>query len=70
MRLPVAIALVVIGVVLLVMGLSASDSVASDVSRLFTGKPTDRAVWLIIGGLFALIVGAGTAFTPLGSRKA
>ncbi len=50
--------LIVIGTVLLVLGLSAADSLASDISRFFTGNPTDRAVWLLIAGLGAIAAGA------------
>ena len=52
-----SIALLVLGVVLIVYGLSATDSLASDVSRLFTGAPTDRAIWLLVGGVVAATVG-------------
>lgn len=61
MRIPIGIILVVVGVILLVLGIQASNSFASDVSKLFTGNPTDRSVWLIIGGVVAILVGAGTA---------
>ncbi len=50
-------ALVGVGVILLVFGLSAYHSASSDVSRFFTGAPTDRALWLLIGGGAASIVG-------------
>jgi len=53
------LALLVIGVVLLVLGVIASDSIGSDISRLFTGWPTDKAVWLLIGGVIATIGGLG-----------
>ena len=55
--------LVVVGVILLVMGLNASDSIASDFSRFFTGQPTDRAIWMIVGGAAALVCGLVVAFT-------
>lgn len=55
----VFIALLVVGLLLLAFGVSASESVGSDVSRLFTGEPTDRAVWLLIGGAVATVVGIG-----------
>ncbi|MCY3001280.1 MAG: DUF3185 family protein [Planctomycetota bacterium] len=42
--------LLVAGIVVLTVGVIESDSVASDVSRLFTGEPTDRALWLMVGG--------------------
>ena len=51
------IALLVAGVVLLVMGLNASDSFESDLSRFFTGSPTDKAIWLFIGGIIAGVAG-------------
>lgn len=61
MRVPIGIILVVVGVILLVLGIQASNSFASDVSKFFTGNPTDRSVWLIIGGAVAILTGAGTA---------
>src|SRR5262245_44215577 len=51
------IALLVIGVVLIVFGINATDSFQSDVSRFFTGTPTDKAIWLLIGGIASAIVG-------------
>ena len=53
------LAFLVVGVVLLVLGVVESDSISSDFSRLFTGEPTDKAVWLLIGGGLAAIVGLG-----------
>jgi len=52
-----AAALLVIGIILLVFGFNAYHSASSDVSRFFTGAPTDRALWLLIGGFVAGIVG-------------
>ena len=52
-----SVALLVIGVILLVFGLNAYHSASSDVSRFFTGAPTDKALWLLIGGVVASIVG-------------
>lgn len=45
--------LLVAGVVLLIFGIQASESFASDVSETFTGSPTDRAIWMIVGGVAA-----------------
>ncbi|MBU1087307.1 MAG: DUF3185 family protein [Candidatus Omnitrophica bacterium] len=50
-------ALLVAGVILLFFGFSAYHSASSDVSRFFTGAPTDKALWLLIGGVFAGIAG-------------
>ncbi|HYE07966.1 MAG TPA: DUF3185 family protein [Planctomycetota bacterium] len=58
MRSPLGLALLVVGIVLLVLGISSADSFASDVSKFFTGSPTDKAVWMMVGGVASLIVGA------------
>jgi hypothetical protein len=57
MNKPVSLALLVAGIVLIVYGVSASDSVSSGFSRFFTGAPTDKAMWLLIGGAIAAVVG-------------
>ena len=49
--------LLVVGIVLLVYGFNASNSVGSDVSRAVTGNPTDRSKWLLIGGAVAAAAG-------------
>lgn len=54
-----SLALLVGGIILIIYGFNASDSVSSDVSRLFTGNPTDKTIWLLIGGLVAAAIGAG-----------
>jgi hypothetical protein len=55
----VFIALLVIGIVLLVLGVTAYDSVKSDFSRFFTGEPTDKAIWLLVGGGLSSVIGLG-----------
>jgi len=57
MNKPVSIALLAVGILLIVFGVSASNSFGSSVSRFFTGSPTDKAIWLLIGGVLASIVG-------------
>lgn len=51
--------LLVVGVVLLVLGFVESDSINSSFSRLFTGEPTDKAIWLLLSGGVATLVGLG-----------
>jgi len=53
----IGIALLVVGIGLLVYGFNASDSVSSGVSRAFTGSPTNKTMWLLLGGAAAVIVG-------------
>ena len=53
----VSLALLVGGIVLIVSGFNATNSFTSDVSRFFTGSPTNKAVWMLIGGIVAALVG-------------
>jgi hypothetical protein len=57
MNKPVSLGLLVGGIILVIYGISASDSIGSQMSELFTGAPTDKAIWLLIGGAVAAIVG-------------
>ncbi len=52
-----SLVLLIVGVILLIFGASANDSVGSSFSRLFTGEPTDRTIWLLVGGAVAAVVG-------------
>ena len=53
----IPLALLVGGIVLIIVGFNATNSFSSDVSRFFTGSPTDKAVWMLIGGAVAAVVG-------------
>ena len=54
---PISLALLVVGIILIIYGVSANDSTASGFSRYFTGNPTDKTMWLLIGGIVAAVVG-------------
>jgi uncharacterized membrane protein len=58
----IGIALLVVGIALIIYGFNASDSVSSNVSRVFTGAPTNKALWLLLGGSAAAIIGAIMTF--------
>ncbi|HXI51658.1 MAG TPA: DUF3185 family protein [Candidatus Saccharimonadales bacterium] len=45
------------GIALIIIGVNATNSFSSDVSRFFTGSPTDKAVWMLIGGCVATVIG-------------
>lgn len=53
----ISVAFLAVGIMLCVWGIKASDSLGSDVSRFFTGSPTNKAVWLLIVGVVLGIVG-------------
>jgi hypothetical protein len=54
----ISIVILIAGIALLVFGISATDSFSSDLSRLFTGSPTNKAIWLLISGAVISAVGA------------
>jgi hypothetical protein len=57
MRKIVSLGLLAGGIVLIVLGVNATNSFSSDFSRFFTGSPTDKAMWMLIGGSVAAVVG-------------
>ena len=59
----VGLAVLALGIVLLIFGFNESHSFSSDVSRTFTGNPTNHSMWLIIGGAVAVIVGIAVSLT-------
>jgi hypothetical protein len=63
----VSLAFLAGGIMLTIFGVSEMNSFTSDISRMMTGAPTDRSIWMMVGGIVLLVFGlAGLA--P-GSRK-
>jgi zinc transporter ZupT len=50
------------GIVLVTYGVAASNSFSSDISRFFNGSPTDKTMWLLIGGIVAIVIGVAGLF--------
>ena len=57
MNKPISLAFLIGGIILIVYGISASNSVGSSFSRMFNGSPTDKTIWLLAGGAAAAIIG-------------
>ncbi|MGI5309696.1 DUF3185 family protein [Rheinheimera sp. WS51] len=55
----IGLALLVAGVILLYFGYNEYNSTASEVTELVTGSPTDNAIWFLVGGAIAAIIGIG-----------
>jgi hypothetical protein len=53
----ISAALLAVGILLSIWGIRASDSFGSSMSRFFTSSPTDKTIWLLIGGVVMGIVG-------------
>jgi hypothetical protein len=64
----VGMVLVVIGVILFIIGMNATHSVADRWSDFFTGHFTDNTVWYIVGGVAAALSGVG--MMTVGGRRA
>ncbi len=60
----IGLALLAAGIALIVFGIGASDSFSSDVSRFFTGSPTNKTLWLLVSGIAATVVGSILALKP------
>ncbi|MCB2427706.1 DUF3185 family protein [Methylophaga pinxianii] len=59
------IVLVIVGIILLVFGFNASQSLGDQVTETVTGRFTDETMWYIIGGAVAVVVGG---FLALGKK--
>jgi amino acid permease len=60
----IGLTILVVGIGLLIYGANASDSVSSSLSKFFTGNPTDKTIWMLLGGAAATICGAVLALMP------
>jgi hypothetical protein len=45
------------GIVLLIFGYNAAQSASSAFSRIFTGSPSNKAIWMIVAGTIAAVLG-------------
>ena len=63
-----ALALLAGGILLTIFGVSAMNSASSDLSRFFTGAPTDRAIWMLVGGIVMLVAGLAGLMSDLKSK--
>ena len=55
----ISLGLIIGGAVLIGYGINAADSLSSDLSRFFTDSPTDKTIWLLVGGIILLAFGVG-----------
>jgi hypothetical protein len=63
MRMYMGAVIAILGLVLFAMGLDSQDSLTSRLSKMFTGSPTDKTIWLLMGGALAMAFGVGTALS-------
>jgi hypothetical protein len=65
----IGLALLAAGIALTIYGINASNSVGSDFSRAFTGSPTNKTIYLLVGGIAAIVAGAVLSLTRSGPRS-
>jgi len=54
----ISLAMLAGGILLVIFGVNASNSLSSDISRVFTDAPTDKAIWMLVGGIVVTVIGA------------
>lgn len=60
----IALGLLAAGLALTLFGVGEMNSLTSDLSRIFTGAPTDRSIWMTAGGIALMVSGfAGFLFS-------
>jgi Protein of unknown function (DUF3185) len=60
----ISVAILAGGILVLIFGINAVNSTGSDISRFFTGAPTDHAMWMLVGGVVASVVGLAGLVLP------
>ena len=53
----ISLAIFIAGIVLLVFGINATESVGSQISEAVTGTPSDRSIWLLVLGVIGIVAG-------------
>jgi hypothetical protein len=59
-----------VGVVLLIMGLNATDTFGEGVVKTFTGHYSDQTVWYIAGGIAGIVIGGAMAAMGVTAKSA
>jgi hypothetical protein len=67
MNTALSVALLVGGIVLLIFGYNEYQSAGSEITKFFTGNPTDRSMWMLGGG--AVLAVAGLVGLMRGRRR-
>jgi uncharacterized membrane protein len=52
-----SIAFLAVGIILLIYGLNASNSISSSVTNAVSGSPTNKSIWLIALGVIGILSG-------------
>jgi len=61
-----SIGFIVAGIILLALGVASSDSFSSNVSEVVNDAPSDKTLWLLVGGGLLTLAGIGGLFRSRG----
>jgi uncharacterized membrane protein HdeD (DUF308 family) len=61
--------LLIAGIVLIIMGIVASRSLADNLSTVFRGRLTNQTLWFIIGGVASAALGLLLTLGVIGRRS-
>jgi len=61
--------LLITGIVLIIMGIVASRSLADNLSTVFRGRLTNQTLWFILGGVASAVVGLLLTLGVIGRRS-
>lgn len=53
----IGVVLLIVGLILIYNGYQAQQSLGSQVSEALTGTMTDKALWLLVGGIASTLIG-------------
>jgi hypothetical protein len=53
----ISLAILAGGIVLVIFGVTTTNSFSSDVSRFFTDSHSDKAIWMFMCGIVAIVIG-------------
>jgi hypothetical protein len=63
----IGLALLALGVVLMIFGFTATDTLGEQASKVFFGRYTNETMAMIVGGIVSAVV--GLCLTVFGARK-
>jgi len=63
------LAILAAGIVLLVLGVQATDSLSEEVRQEVTGDYSDETTWFLVAGIAGIVVGGGLALSSGRSKQ-
>jgi protein-S-isoprenylcysteine O-methyltransferase Ste14 len=56
----IGLAVVVVGIIVLICGIHASETIGSQAKEAVRGTPSDKSIWMIVSGAVVAILGLAT----------